>query len=132
MTWVNLKKVEAAVEHRIMVLINARSERGFPIDAINRYFEAGGLQSKILEVDVPGWLQLAAQKRKNRVNKVIRQLVLAGRARVVRENGAVVDFQKKPYGDGIWPSDRLIPLNVLDRIVFSLENDDAEQAAAGE
>jgi len=132
MTWVNLKKVEAAVEHRIMVLINARSERGMPIDAINRYFEAGGLQSKVLEVDIPGWLQLAAQKRKNRVNKVIRQLVLAGRARIVRENGAVVDFRKQPYGDQLCMSDRLIPLNVLDKIVFALENDDAEEAAAGE
>ena len=132
MTWVNLKKVEAAVEHRIMVLINARSERGFPIDAINRYFEAGGLQSKVLEVDIPGWLQLGAHKRKNRVNKIVRRLVLAGRARIVRENGEIVDFRKKPYGDGFQPADRLVPLNVLDRIVFSLENDDAEEAAAGE
>lgn len=118
-----MKKVELRIENRIMVLINRVPAKGCYIDVIQRYFRVGGLQSAILREDIPGWLELAETKRMNRVNKVIRQLVMDGRARITNEKGEPLKLDV-PYNSGFGVSDRLIPLNVLDKIVYALAQDD--------
>jgi len=113
MTFVNMKKLDAKVETRIMVLIN-RTDAGMNLQSVKDYFIARRMQSTILSHDLPGWLNLSEHKRNCRVNKVISRLIKEGRARV----------QKDPLRDP-----RLVPLNILDKIVFALERDDAEEKA---
>lgn len=120
MTWVNLKKVDAAVEHRILVLINARSN-GTSLHGVQSYFEAGGLQSNILNGDVPGWLDLSSTKRRRRLNRGIRALVKDGRARIERA-GVPIDIDS-PTGASSWTTDRLVPIHLLDRIVNAVSEE---------
>lgn len=130
MTFVNMKKMEELIEHRIMVLINSAPSRGYELENIQRYFRIGGLQSTILKSDLPGWELLGENKRTNRVNKVLRRLIKEGRARMVDEKGEELDVDKpRPwytYSGGC----RVIPLNVLDKMVYALEQDETSTEAS--
>lgn len=126
MTWVNLKLVEERIEHRIMVLINSKPDYGSSVNTIYNYFRPQGLQAKILKEDVPGWEHLAENKRMNRVNKVIRRLIKGGRAKLITKDGQEIDPDSA--NRGLWYSERLVALNALDRIVYSLEREDACQS----
>lgn len=123
MTWVNLKRIEQLVEHRIMVLINSKGQHGFSVNAIYNYFRPQGLQATILKEELPGWEHVHENKRMNRVNKVIRKLIKDGRAKLLTESGAEIDPDSSNRGS--WYSERLVALNALDRIVYSLEHDEA-------
>lgn len=127
MTWVNLKKVEQRIEHRVMVLINSKPDRGYSLIAIFNYFRPQGIQAKILKEDVPGWEHLGENKRMNRINKVVRRLVRDGRARMVTENGDPMDMDSV-HRSSIFGGERLIPLNALDKIVYALEQDEQAEA----
>jgi len=117
MTWVNMKKTEARIETRIMVLIN-RTDAGMNLQSVKNYFivntRSRALQATILSDDLPGWLNLSESKRMSRVDRVISRLIKAGRARIEpRKNPSY--YKRDEY---------LIPLNILDKIVFALERDD--------
>lgn len=112
MGFVDMKKVDQKIEARIMVLINRVPEKGMSVAAIKRYFEPSGLQKRILIEDIPGWVALSQIKRAHRVAKVISYLVKSDRARI--------DKDAYSYDGGM-----LIPLNVLDKIVFALEREES-------
>jgi len=112
MTFVNMKRIDAKVENRIMVLIN-RTDSGMIVQNVKYFFKSWGAQKAIVEADIPGWCSLSRHKQENRVNKMISRLIKEGRARIQKDPG------KDP---------RLVPLNILDKIVFALERDDAGEA----
>jgi len=120
-TWVNLKQIDLDVESRIMALIRSQPN-GMSILMVQRYFEVGGLQSNILNGDVPSWLDLSPAKRRNRLNRIIRSMVKAGKARIER-NDEGLDIDSR-YGRAGWNVDRMLPLTVLDRIVAALAQDE--------
>lgn len=128
MTFVNMKKVEELVERRIMVLISANESRGLQIRLVRNYFYPNPVQAIILDSDVPGWTHLSGNKREGRLNKVIWRLIKAGRARIERSDGTIVD-KAKPYQPQLEPGDRLVPLNALDRIVFGLAQEEDSGSA---
>ncbi|MGD9726301.1 MAG: hypothetical protein AB7L09_01505 [Nitrospira sp.] len=121
MTWVNLKKIDELIETRIMVMVNARPG-GMPIEHIRLYFSGEGLQKTILEADNPQLLMLAPPKRSNRVNRVIRSLVLSGRVRMERDGKPVpLNYSLSHYSP--FTHVMLVALNALDRIVFSIDQE---------
>lgn len=124
MPWVNMKEVDARIEHRIMVLINANPSKGTTIDAIHYYFRATELQATILKEDIPGWELLGANKRLNRINKIMRSLIFSGRVRMVGPSGDELHVDHRKPWNAHPTNCRLVPLNALDKIVFALEQDD--------
>jgi len=112
---VNMKRVESLIETRIMIMINKDQDRGHRLDFVKHYFDSHDLRTS-LQAEIPGWFQLSHQKRVARVNKIISRLIKGGRART--EMVAAGDYSKNEY---------LIPLNVLDKIVFALEQEETER-----
>jgi hypothetical protein len=117
MTWVNIKKVESLIETRIMILINEYPGRGRRLDVVKRYFNAfQEPEMTKLQNEIPGWFQLSGHKRIARVNKIIARLIKEGRARVEMEDNG--NYYRVEY---------LVPLNVLDKLVFALEQKELEK-----
>ena len=123
MSYVNLKEIERLIEHRIMMLINAQPERGASIITIHNYFHVVGPQAEILKTDIPMWECLSKTKQMNRINKVIRFMIKTRRVKLVGASNETLDPDKpRPYsfaGHG----GRLLPIHVLDRIVYAVEQE---------
>jgi len=109
MTWVNIKKLERKVEAKVMVLISRNPSRGMDLQSVKDHFIHRSGRRITSELDIPGWTRLAPQKRGHKVDKIISRLIKAGRARIEKELGE---------------NERLVALNVLDKIVFALEQED--------
>lgn len=109
MTWVDLKRLDEKIDNRITILISSKPG-GLVIDAIHLYFTPRNVQKIILQAEMPEILNLADQKRGQRVQRVINRMIKEGRARIGRRFGV----------------DTLEPLTALDRIVHAI--DESEQA----
>lgn len=122
MSYADMKAIDRAIEHRIMVFITRSPDRCFHLDSIFNYFRPEGIQRLVVLEDIPGWGLLGEVKRNNRVNKVIRSLVKEGRARLIgRDDKELCIDLPHPRGFGGGP--RLVPLNALDRIVYALDQE---------
>ena len=122
MTWVDLKRVEAKLEQQIMVMINKNPEQGYDIEGVKDYFRARP-QAVTLGDSLPGWSDLSEIKRRQKVDRVIARLIKGGRVRI-----------EKKKSIGFYPrmGSYLVPLNVLDKIVFALEQVDEREGATVE
>jgi len=97
-----------------MIMINESPDRGAQVDTVRSYFRTLGPQRVVLAADIPGFLELSSDKRARRVEKVIVHLLRSGRARI--------------EVSGVETAGRLVPLNVLDKIVWAIERAEAEAA----
>ena len=122
MTWVDLKRVEAKLEQQIMVMINKNPEQGYDIEGVKDYFRARP-QAVTLRDSLPVWSDLSVRKRRQKVDRVIARLIKGGRVRI-----------EKKKSIGFYPRmvSYLVPLNVLDKIVFALEQVDEREGATVE